>query len=309
MATAHPKVTPLIQSSIAALMAIATAGCGAEDGFGRSTRVEEIGSVPQGFTTTLAQGDRVPVTTQSRSDWTQVTFNQPFAAPPIVVVGPPTSNGNQPAVVRAKDVTATGFKVQIREWNYLDGSHSEEYVSYLAVVPGIQNWGGLQVAAGPLTVNDAWTEITPMVANPIALATQVTNNGSDTTTIRIKSEAGKVKFRLQEQESLSGAHTDETLHVILFQRTTGTLSGLPVSAYSEYFDDAWGSPNEFAGLAQMQTTNGADPAGLRIDMPFPCQNILCPFYGPLRVQEEQSADSETDHNTEEVGFVKIGFSL
>ena len=43
---------------------------------------------------------------------------------------PLTFNGGQPATVRLKDVSEGSFQFQIDEWNYLDGYHKEESVSF-----------------------------------------------------------------------------------------------------------------------------------------------------------------------------------
>jgi hypothetical protein len=62
--------------------------------------------------------------------WTRINFEKVFVKP-VVVAGPISLNGSQPAVVRIQNVDATGFEMRIQEWEYLDGRHATETVSYL----------------------------------------------------------------------------------------------------------------------------------------------------------------------------------
>ena len=68
-------------------------------------------------------------------NWFRVNFEKTFKTP-VVVAGPISLNGGQPAVIRIRNVDATGFEIRIQEWGYLDGSHVVETVSYLAMEAG-----------------------------------------------------------------------------------------------------------------------------------------------------------------------------
>ncbi len=72
----------------------------------------------------------------SSNAWTSVSFNSALDNP-SVVMGPLTFNGHQPATMRVRDVTDTGFQFQVDEWDYLDGGHIRETVSWLAVESGV----------------------------------------------------------------------------------------------------------------------------------------------------------------------------
>ena len=52
---------------------------------------------------------------------------------PVVVVGTLTNEDDSPATIRVKNVTATSFDIYIEEWDYLNGTHSPETVSYMVV--------------------------------------------------------------------------------------------------------------------------------------------------------------------------------
>jgi len=54
----------------------------------------------------------------------------------VVVAGPISLNGVKPAVVRIQNVDDSGFEMRIQEWDYLDGWHTIEKVSYLVMEEG-----------------------------------------------------------------------------------------------------------------------------------------------------------------------------
>ncbi len=79
--------------------------------------------------------------------WTRVDFLTPFAQTPLVFVLP-TSNGGDPATLRVRNVTTTGFEVIVAEASGTDGPHLEMQTAYLAVVPGTHTMpDGTRVAA------------------------------------------------------------------------------------------------------------------------------------------------------------------
>jgi len=62
-------------------------------------------------------------------------FALPFEEPPVVIILP-TTDGPNPATIRVRDVTTTGFAAWLTEPPGEDGPHKEQDVSYLAAVPG-----------------------------------------------------------------------------------------------------------------------------------------------------------------------------
>lgn len=79
--------------------------------------------------------------------WTRVDFLTPFQQTPLVFVLP-TSNGGDPATLRVRNVSTTGFDVTITEASGTDGPHLEMQTAYLAVEPGTHTMpDGTRVAA------------------------------------------------------------------------------------------------------------------------------------------------------------------
>ncbi|MGI9203724.1 MAG: hypothetical protein ACR2Q3_06920 [Woeseiaceae bacterium] len=85
--------------------------------------------------------------TFSTPTWTSVTFLQPFSARPVVVALP-TTDGGDPATIRIRNVTSTGFQILQVEPNANDGPHVAMPTAYLALETGNHLLpGGEQVVA------------------------------------------------------------------------------------------------------------------------------------------------------------------
>ncbi len=67
--------------------------------------------------------------------WTTVTFLEPFDVRPLVFVLP-TNQGSDPATIRVRNVTTTGFEALQVEPSGNDGPHVAMTTAYLAIEPG-----------------------------------------------------------------------------------------------------------------------------------------------------------------------------
>lgn len=90
----------------------------------------------------------------SGSAWSSFQFRNGFAVVPVVVVLP-SSVGDEPAAIRVRAVSQTGFEATIAEPYGEDGVHSDMEVSFIAVTPGVRELGssGLWLEAGFLSTN------------------------------------------------------------------------------------------------------------------------------------------------------------
>jgi|GEM_PF-3494458 len=74
--------------------------------------------------------------------WATVTLSRAYTKP-VVIVGGVSSNDGQPVTLRVRNITGNKFEVRLQEWNYLDGSHPAEAISWLVVegsVPGEESF-------------------------------------------------------------------------------------------------------------------------------------------------------------------------
>ncbi|MEO1258231.1 MAG: Ig-like domain-containing protein [Bacteroidota bacterium] len=70
--------------------------------------------------------------------WATVSLNTNYTKP-VVIFGGISNNDSEPVNVRVRNVTNNSFEVRLQEWDYLDGNHSPEEVSFIIVegaIPG-----------------------------------------------------------------------------------------------------------------------------------------------------------------------------
>ena len=230
---------------------------------------------------------------------------------PIVVLGPPSRNGGDPTSMRIQNLTSAGFEQFLHEWSYLDGSHVNETVGYLAVDRSMTTLGTLQLEADQSSVSTGWTTVsfaTPFASAPVVLAQVVTVNDADPVTHRIRNvTATGFQIQLEEEELSSSGHVAETVHWIAIEPGITTANGSSILVGRTPDDRTHTfSTISFGGtypspvvLADMQTTDGGDTAVVR-------QRNLTTTSVQVSVEEERSRDNETNHTTEVIGYVIIG---
>jgi hypothetical protein len=245
--------------------------------------------------------------------WFRVNFEKTFNNP-VVVAGPISLNGGQPAVIRITNVDPTGFEIRIQEWVYLDGSHVVETVSYMVMEAGSYSLpDGTLIEANTIETQAA-SSYEPIGFSegfnvaPIVMTSLTSFNDAETVTGRIKQVTiDGFSYRMREQESNTQDHLAETLSYIAWEPSLGTIGDVNYNVgrtadavthktYSLLFDTQFASPPTF--LADMQTTDGGDTANVR------CKNKAGDAVEVL-IDEEQSRDSETGHTTEVVGFIAL----
>ncbi|MEZ4930707.1 MAG: hypothetical protein R2788_01075 [Saprospiraceae bacterium] len=84
-------------------------------------------------------------------DWTTINTSR-YYKKPVVIIGGLTYNGAQPAIVRVRDVEESSFQVRLQEWDYLDGWHTSENVSWMVIEGGIsENDSNPGICSGELS--------------------------------------------------------------------------------------------------------------------------------------------------------------
>lgn len=253
----------------------------------------------------------------SSSQWRTVYFDKAFATPPVVILGPPSSNDSEPCTVRVRNITTTRFQWQIDEYEYLDGAHGSETVSYLAMEEGIHTLNGQTFEAGRASVGQGFANVLfsaahseiPMVLSQVETINNMadaTNTVSLTTRTRNVTTAG-FEIRLQDQQSNTFVLASESVGYIALKPGSGYLDKRPYIAMTtgnlvdhivRTFDFPYLLPG--AGiLASDQTLNGGDMASLRYENATESSV-------DLRMEEETSGDTETAHADENVGVLAVG---
>jgi hypothetical protein len=245
-------------------------------------------------------------------NWQTLPFAKTYSHP-VLVAQPASSNGGDPGVIRLRDVTATDAELRYQEWGYLDGWHTREDVFYLVSEAGEHSLGGLRVKADSLSGNQLaragqWQGVSfthPFADDPVVLASVMTFNGGDTVTTRIRDlDFSGFDLAMDEQESKADGHVNEILAWFAIETGTATTAeGRKVQAFFDAINHvptpvAYTTPttHRFPTLVgAVDSTFGPDPVSLRYLHPTNTQI-------ELRLTEEQSNDTETDHVVEDVGL-------
>ena len=261
--------------------------------------------------TASAVGEVGTVTTNQpdESTWHQVTFDNTYSSP-VVVMNPPSFQGGQPAHVRVRNVGSDGFEFRIEEWMYQDGAHYEETMGYLVMEAGTHTLSTGHVEAGTITANHDFSTVqfsAGFETAPILFGQSQTFKGGQPIITRQRNvSADAAELKVQESEGMDGKHLDETMGYIAIE--PGTANGLEVDATPAEVTDDWYSIS-FASsfsqapvfVARMQTTNGGQTGNERY------QNLDSNGVD-VRIHEERRADVEVNHWTESVGYFAIDSS-
>jgi PKD repeat protein len=221
-------------------------------------------------------------------EWTEVQFKRPYANP-VVVAKPLSYNRGDPATVRIRNVTPMGFEIRVQEWAYsAPGEHNPESVTYLVMEKGHQFTApGLEVEAGMIETDAVDSFFTVKFssrfgATPVVITSVTTVNGSDAVVTRNRNVTPTgFEVTMQEEEAKEPTHTTETISYVAWNPGKGTMSG-------KKFEVGFTGPI--------------------IDENFSPVNFWFNQSTTIQVDEEQSADSETGHAEEDVGYVAFAGS-
>jgi hypothetical protein len=242
--------------------------------------------------------------------WTRVEFGATLEDA-VVILGPPTANGPQPASVRVRNVDETGFEMQIDEWDYLDGRHARESVGWMALEAGTHRLkDGRSIEAGWAEAGAGWRKVAlaaPFDDAPAVFATVLSPDGTGALAPRLRGvEAEAFDFRLDGQERWGADPAGSRIGYVALESGGGDR----IESGAAGRIDHRGSDVALAAafddvpvlLAAMQTTRGDDPATLRLD-------VLKGDRATLRVEEERSHDDETRHRLEDAAYLAMAAGL
>jgi hypothetical protein len=239
-----------------------------------------------------------------------VVFRKSFVDP-IVIANSLSLNGPDPAVVRISNVTGKGFDIQIQEWDYLDGFHTFENVSYLVMERGsftLEN--GARVEAGQFSTDkvNSFVQVNfnqGFTSAPVVITSINSFKGPAAVTGRVNNvNAQGFQYTMQEQESFSDGHAAESIAYIAWEPSAGNIAGITykIGKTGKMVDDNLHTirfGEAFADLpvffADMQTAYGMDPANIR----WQSLNVDA---AKITISEERSLDDEIVHVTEDVGY-------
>jgi subtilisin family serine protease len=260
----------------------------------------------------LGEAGTVSVDQAGTSEWHTVTLDSTYTDP-AVIMKPVSHNGGNPSHVRLRDVDGGDsnqqFEFKIEEWKYDDGGHINETLHYVVMERGYHTLADeTDIVAGYVDgFNQTFNTATyggSFVSKPVVLSQPQTYNGGQPIVSRQRNiTSDDVEWRVQEEEAL-GWHADERIGGIVIEPGTTDLNKTKFEVgrtsdtvqhqwYQIDFEQSYNSP---VFEADLQTFDGPDPAGLRY-------RNLTDNSVEVFVEEEQSADDETRHTSEEVGYM------
>lgn len=255
-------------------------------------------------------------TQTNATTWTPVTFAKTYATP-VVVFAPLTQNNGQPAGVRVRNVTTTGFEFQVDRWDYLGGAHPEETLQYIVAEQGSYLIGGLRWqfnrATGVTNTASTKTFAEAFSAAPVVIGQVATTNETSAVIERISAITSTgFTIKLSEEEAANQTHAAETVHYLAIEKGSGRFVSskfvFESNATTNAVTDAFTTVNFSRKLADpflfadWQTINEADPIVTR-------QRNLAHNKVDLRAQEETSLNSETTHAAESAGYLVVSGAL
>jgi hypothetical protein len=249
--------------------------------------------------------------------WRTITLQNTYNNP-VVIAGPPSHNGKQPATVRVRNITGNSFEIQLDEWDYQDGRHAKENVGYMVVEAGthVLDSGATLVAGNQTQVNSQWQTVnfgTTFDAAPVVLTqTSSVNILGDGTALteRVQQVSGQsFDVKLQEQESADQVFADERVSWVAISQGNGSLGDVKYSALSTQLNSN-PSQRTFGQtigetpvlLASSNSYQESDPIALRY-------TALNNSQATLQLQEEKSQDQEMVHGNETIGLFALGAGL
>lgn len=283
-------------------------GAGGEDTAAVNVTINGSGSAGGGTgggTALVGESGAVTVAQSGSGQWHSVSFTSAIENA-VVVMGPLSFNDTDPATTRVRNVTDTGFEFQIDEWNYLDGVHLAETIGWLAVSEGTHTLeNGQTIVAGTQSASTSFATVGfgQSLSEAIVLAEVTSVNEADAVTTRIDDVTSTgFDLRLQEEEAL-GAHVPETVSWIALETGVGAglevvLTGDQVRSSGASFQFGAQSSSAPVILADMQTFDGSDTATVRL-------TALDTSGLSMFIEEEESANTETNHTTEVVGYAGL----
>ena len=258
-----------------------------------------------------AQGEigTVAVEQSNGNQWHTVNLENTYSLP-VVVMGPPSFEGATPLTTRVRNVGATSFEFQFDEWDYLDGSHTLESVSYMVIEAGSHQLAdGRIFQAGFKNISgNGWNDVSFMAsfeATPVVMTQVGTANDAAAVISRNRSVGPNgFQVQLEEEQGAANDHGQETVYWVAVAPGSDAAA-IPNEAgvtgnevtddwHTITFSQTYSATPVFFG--DFQTTDGGDPATMRYQS-------LTGNSIQIFAEEEKAGDNEISHTTEIAGFI------
>ena len=208
--------------------------------------------------------------------------------------------------MRVRNVTDTGFEFQIDEYDYQDGIHGSETVSWLAMSEGSHTLAnGATLVAGTASAGTGYQAVSfgETLTNAVVLHEVTSVNDPDAVVSRVRNVDGTgFDVRIREQEA-GTSHVAEEISWIAIEAGSGAgidagRSGDAVNQSPDAFTFTESFANAPVLLGDMQTRDGGDTSTMRLS------TASATGFSAF-VAEEQSNDTELNHTNEVIGWLAL----
>lgn len=241
----------------------------------------------------------------------EVVFDRPIDNAVIQLTG--TNTGGNQYTFRITEVTDTGFKFIVDEWDYLDGPHgATETINWVAIEEGVHELpDGRIIAAGYQDTSSTATSVEfdeafdgpPVVLTTALAEADINAEAVDSDPFNVT--ANGFDLVLEEEEANDGVHGDVSVGWIAVG--VGGDGSFGSAITHENFDESnvsytiGATYTDAIVVAETQTRNdpGGDAANIEIRSNL---NNATTTAINLRLREERSDDNELNHADETLGI-------
>ena len=260
-------------------------------------------------TATIMEAGREAVTQANSTQWHSVSFTGTIENAVIKMFAEDITG--DPFTIRVRDITNTGFEFQLDEYDYQDGSTALENISWIAVASGTHVLdNGLEIQAGFVTATNQTPSAIAFNSSLTApvVFTQISSDNelSAVATRNDNVSATGFDVSMDEEEANSTAHATEDIGWIAIESGGSVASGILVGTTGNSVTHAnttvnyggtFGSTPTF--IADQQTLDGGDTAVAAGGSGVGTSST------DVFIDEEESNDGETNHTTEDVGYIVL----
>lgn len=256
----------------------------------------------------VLEAGHVTAAQTSTTEWHSVAFSGAITNAVIMMTGDDVAG--DPFTIRVRNITDTGFEFKLDEFSNQDGLTPSETLSWVAVSSGVHTLdNGMQVEAGFTTAtneNSTAVTLSGTLSNPVVFSqlSSDSNAGALETRNNNVSSTG-FDVTMQGGDGESNTHSTETIGWMAFEDGGSVGSGILAGTTGDIVTDSvttvtYGSA--FAAtpafIADMQTLDGSDASAA-------VASFVNATQAGVYIDEETTADTETTHTTENVGYVAL----
>jgi PKD repeat protein len=210
--------------------------------------------------------------------WKRVELRRQFADP-VVVAKALSYREADPAVVRIRQVTPTGFEISLQPWDDVHSSHAPEAVGYLVIERGrFRLADGTAIESGTVDTDPAYPRHSiafsqSFRAAPVVMTAVSGVHDANAVTGRPARISKKgFQFHLQRQGLVPSLDVAQTLSFVAWEPSAGSLGGLvfEVNKTGQVRRDQFSAiafqetfPGSPVFLADLQASGGGSPLNLR----------------------------------------------